>query len=477
MTTEMPNNVSIAVLIPCYNEEIDIAQVVLDFREILPDASIYVYDNNSGDNTVKEATRAGAYTRTETRQGKGHVVQRMFRDIDADFYIMVDGDNTYDAKLAPSMIKLAMSGPFDLVNCIRCETENSAYREGHRLGNQVLTKIVQIIFGNLIFDMLSGYKVFSRRFVKSFPVLSTGFDIETELTVHALELSMPVAHVRGFYHGRSKGSESKLHTYRDGWRILVLIVKLVRYERPLIFFGIMAGLLTLLALFLIAPVLETGLIALFPATTLPMGIMLLIFLNLVMGIILDSVARGHKALRLLAYLQHPPPPYSLDPLTDFGFTTTDENRHQNSDFKNSINTCKRKNLLLQQVWRFGIVGVIGYIVNAGIVELLAPNWGPLYAQILAFPIAASMTWWFNRHFTFGASERTIHREWLQYLLANSLGWVVNNGAYVWIIFNSVLAYQHPSLAVAAGSLAGMIFNFTMSKWLVFNKPTVAKSSH
>ena len=264
----MTKQISVAVLIPSFNEEIAIAQVVRDFKTALPDAAVYVYDNNSTDGTIQRARAVGAEVRSEAQQGKGHVVRRMFRDVDADFYIMVDGDDTYESGLAPDMLSLAMSGPFDLVNCIRRETEDAAYRGGHRLGNWLLTSVVRRIFGNRVRDMLSGYKVFSRRFVKSFPALSTGFDIETELTVHALELSMPVAHVQGSYRGRQEGSESKLRTYRDGWRILMLILKLVRHERPMVFFGMLAALSTLVALALIEPViityLNTGLVPRFP---------------------------------------------------------------------------------------------------------------------------------------------------------------------------------------------------------------------
>ncbi|CAG9175524.1 hypothetical protein LMG23992_02980 [Cupriavidus laharis] len=299
----------IAVLLPCYNEEAAIAKVVRDFRDALPDANIYVYDNNSKDRTVAVANDAGAIVRTEAQQGKGHVVRRMFRDIDADFYIMADGDDTYDASIAPAMLRLAIEGHNDLVNCIRRETEQAAYRGGHRFGNLLLTGVVRHIFGDRVHDMLSGYKVFSRRFVKSFPALSQGFDIETELTVHALELSMPVAHTDGAYRGRPEGSESKLRTYRDGWRILMLIFKLVRHERPMFFFGALAALLALGSLVLAAPVLEhylaTGLVPRLPTAVLSMGLMLMAFLSVVTGTVLDTVSRGRREIRMLSYLQYP----------------------------------------------------------------------------------------------------------------------------------------------------------------------------
>lgn len=300
----------IAVLIPCYNEEVAIGKVVRDFREALPDATVYVYDNNSQDNTASVAVQAGAIVRQETQQGKGHVVRRMFRDIDADYYIMVDGDDTYEARLSPDMLRTAMSGPHDLVNYIRRETEDAAYRDGHRFGNRMLTGVVRKIFGNRVKDMLSGYKVFSRRFVKSFPALSTGFDIETELTIHALELSMPISHVEGPYRGRPEGSESKLNTYRDGYRILMLIMKLIRHERPMFFFTCISALLTLIALILIEPVfahyVETGLVPRLPTAILSVSLVILASLSLMTGMILDTVSRGRREVRLLAYLQHLP---------------------------------------------------------------------------------------------------------------------------------------------------------------------------
>ena len=302
----------IAVLLPCYNEEIAISKVVSDFKKALPQATIYVYDNNSKDRTREVALAAGAVVRQETQQGKGHVVRRMFRDIDADFYLMVDGDDTYDPSLAHHMLDLAKSGPYDLVNCVRQETEDAAYRGGHRWGNAMLTGVVRAIFGNRVQDMLSGYKVFSRRFIKSFPALSQGFDIETELTVHALELAMPVAHVKGSYRGRPDGSESKLRTYSDGWRILKMILKLVRHERPLLFFGALASVLVSASLLISVPVivtfLDTGLVPRLPTAVLATGIMLMAALSLLAGIILDTVSRGRKEVRLLAYLQQPPFP-------------------------------------------------------------------------------------------------------------------------------------------------------------------------
>lgn len=298
----------VAVLIPCFNEEVAIADVVADFRAAVPEAMIYVYDNNSSDRTIEFAQRAGAIVRTETQQGKGHVVRRMFRDVDADFYLIVDGDRTYDAGIARRMIELAQNGPYDLVNCVREDEEKAAYRSGHRFGNALLTQFVRMFFGNRVQDMLSGYKVVTRRFVKSFPVLSQGFDIETELTVHALELAMPIAHMNGSYKGRPEGSTSKLRTYSDGWRILKMILKLVRHERPLFFFGAIAGVLAVMSVGLSIPIIvtyiQTGLVPRIPTAVLSTGIMVLAALSLFSGIILDTVTRGRKETRLLAYLQH-----------------------------------------------------------------------------------------------------------------------------------------------------------------------------
>ncbi len=465
----MFTHIKIAVLIPCHNEEVAIAKVVRDFKSALPEADIYVFDNNSSDSTIKEALAAGAMVRCETQQGKGHVVRRMFRDIDADFYLMVDGDDTYDASLAPEMLKMAMSGPYDLVNCIRRETGDTAYRDGHRLGNLLLTGVVRRIFGNRILDMLSGYKVFSKRFVKSFPALSTGFDIETELTVHTLELSMPAAHIEGSYRGRPAGSASKLRTYRDGWRILMLIVKLIRHERPLVFFGVLAGLLASTALLLIWPVfvtyLDTGLVPRFPTAFLSMGIMLLASLSLFTGIILDTVTRGRKELRMLTYLQYPSPRHVAG--TDI-FAHPADNIHRR-DLPSKAENQLGNSLLWRQIWRFGLVGVVGYIVNAGLVEVFVSDVGPVKAQILAFPAAVTVTWWLNRRFTFAASPHSPHHEWLRYVLANMLGWGANNGCYLWMVFSIPLAYQHPAIAVAVGSLAGMVLNFSTSRLIVFKQ--------
>jgi glycosyltransferase involved in cell wall biosynthesis len=308
----------IAVLVPCYNEEVAIPRVVAAFRAALPQATVYVYDNNSRDKTRDAARAAGAVVRTEPLQGKGHVVRRMFADIEADAYVLVDGDDTYDASAAPEMLRLLLEDRLDMVTGVRVTDAAAAYRTGHRFGNAVLTGMVRRIFGNRVTDMLSGYRAFSRRFVKSFPALAEGFETETEFTVHALELRLPVGEVETAYKERPEGSTSKLRTYSDGLRILRTIVLLVQRERPLTFFGI-AGLVLLLAgVGLFLPVfvefLRTGLVRRFPTAVLSTGLVLLSFLSFVCGLILDTVTRGRKEAKRIAYLSVPGPAFHLDPL-------------------------------------------------------------------------------------------------------------------------------------------------------------------
>ena len=296
----------IAVLIPCYNEEVAIESVVRDFRAALPDATIYVYDNNSCDQTVAVAREAGAVVRTERLQGKGNVIRRMFADVEADAYVLVDGDATYHAPSAPEMVRLLVEDGLDMVNGTRVSEIQAAYRRGHRFGNQLLTGIVRTIFGNRVTDMLSGYRVFSRRFVKSFPALSSGFETETEFTVHALELAMPIGELVTPYRDRPEGSQSKLNTFRDGFRILRTIIQLVKEERPLQFFGVSGLLLLFLAMILAIPILaefmQTGLVPRFPTAIMATGLVLLGFLSFACGLILDSVSRGRTEVKRLAYL-------------------------------------------------------------------------------------------------------------------------------------------------------------------------------
>jgi glycosyltransferase involved in cell wall biosynthesis len=296
-------------LIPCFNEELSIAGVIGDFQRAMPNATIYVYDNNSTDRTVEVALEAGAIVQREVRQGKGNVVRRMFADVEADVFVLVDGDGTYAAANAPALVNRLLEDGLDMVNAAREEQSADAYRKGHRFGNWLLTEIVRRIFGRQLSDMLSGYRVLSRRFVKSFPALSAGFEIETELTVHALELRMPIAEVRTPYRERPPGSVSKLNTYRDGFRILRTIAALVKEERPLAFFGVSFVLLAAFSLLFGAPVvktyLDTGLVPRLPTAVLSMGLMLLAFLALACGLILDTVTHGRRELRRLHYLQVP----------------------------------------------------------------------------------------------------------------------------------------------------------------------------
>lgn len=308
MTSTQPR---IAVLVPCYNEEAAVATVVADFRKALPGAEIYVYDNNSRDNTAAVAREAGAIVRSERRQGKGHVVRRMFADVEADIYVLVDGDATYDAPSAPRMIDKLLEEHLDMVVGLRIDQSQAAYRLGHRTGNRMLTGFLSSTFGHAFKDILSGYRVFSRRFVKSFPVLSDGFEIETELAVYALELSLPVAEVETPYYARPQGSFSKLNTWRDGFRILGTMLKLYRSERPLRFFTVIGILLALAAITLAIPIvvtfIETGLVPRLPTAVLSMGLTIVAMLSVSSGLVLDTVTRGRREMKMLAYLSQPAP--------------------------------------------------------------------------------------------------------------------------------------------------------------------------
>jgi glycosyltransferase involved in cell wall biosynthesis len=298
------------VLVPCFNEEAAVATVVADFRKALPSAAIYVYDNNSRDRTAEVARAAGAEVRSEMHQGKGHVVRRMFADIEADVYVLVDGDATYDAPSAPAMIEKLLNEHLDMVVGLRVDQGEAAYRRGHRTGNRMLTRFLSTVFGHAFKDILSGYRVFSRRFVKSFPVLSDGFEIETELTVHALELALPVAEIETPYYARPQGSFSKLNTWRDGFRILGTILKLYRTEKPLSFFTGIGVLLAALAVGLAVPVfityLEQGVVPRLPTALLSTGLMIVAMLSVSSGLVLDTVTRGRREMKLLAYLSQPP---------------------------------------------------------------------------------------------------------------------------------------------------------------------------
>ena len=299
----------VAVLLPCYNEEAAIAQTVSAFRAALPGATVYVYDNNSRDRTREVAAGAGAVVRDERMQGKGHVVRRMFADIEADIYVMADGDMTYDASAAPELVRRLVEERLDMVVGARKSEVEEAYRRGHRLGNRLFTGLLAGLFGRSFTDIFSGYRVFSRRFVKSFPALSRGFETETEISVHALELAMPVAEVLTAYGARPEGSVSKLSTWRDGWRIARTILHLFRIERPVLFYGGFAVFLIALGLVLAVPLVvtyvETGLVPRFPTAILITGLMIVAALSFAVGLILDTVVRGRREVRRLAYLSFP----------------------------------------------------------------------------------------------------------------------------------------------------------------------------
>jgi glycosyltransferase involved in cell wall biosynthesis len=305
------DSLRIAVILPCYNEEAAIAETVAGFRAALPGATVYVYDNNSKDRTAELARGAGAVVRTERQQGKGHVVRRMFADVDADIYVMADGDLTYDPKAAPVMVRMLVEDQLDMVVGTRQHDVAEAYRGGHVIGNRLFTGLLARLFGRSFTDIFSGYRAFSRRFVKSFPVLSEGFEIETEISVHALELRMPVGELVTSYGARPEGSTSKLSTYRDGWRILKTIGTLYRVERPVLFYGGLAGLLLLTAVILAVPLLitylDTGLVPRFPTAILATGMVIVAVLSFFAGLILDTVTRGRREMRRIAYLAYPAP--------------------------------------------------------------------------------------------------------------------------------------------------------------------------
>ncbi len=306
-----PGGSRIAVLIPCFNEEETVAEVVSAFRKSLPAARVFVYDNASTDSTAARAREAGAFVRRVPLRGKGHVVCRMFSDVDADIYVLVDGDDTYDASAASALVQRLCDDGLDMVCAARSEAGQAAYRAGHRFGNRLLSAIVARMFHGHLEDMLTGYRVFSRRFVKTFPALSAGFEIETQLTVHALSMRIPFAEVPTPYKARPVGSQSKLHTYEDGWRILSTIVYLVKDERPLGFFTLLFVLLTSTSVGLAWPVvtefMATGLVPRFPTAILSTGMMLLGFLCLACGMVLDSVNNGRREVKRLHFLSEPTP--------------------------------------------------------------------------------------------------------------------------------------------------------------------------
>ncbi len=308
--------VRIAVLVPCYNEELTVTQVVRGFREALPQARIYVFDNNSADATRANALAAGAIVRHVALPGKGNVVRRMFADVEADIYVLVDGDATYDAKSAPDLVAKLVAENLDMVVGTRVHEDEEAYRRGHQFGNRLLTGAMTRIFGGRFTDMLSGYRVFSRRFAKSFQATSHGFEIETELTIHALELRMPYGEMATPYGARPEGSTSKLSTWSDGVRILSTLIRLFAVERPMQFYGMSAGMLAAVALILGVPLfltyLESGLVPRFPTAILSTGLIVLSGLSLAVGMILETVTMGRREARHLHYLAAGSPCRSLE---------------------------------------------------------------------------------------------------------------------------------------------------------------------
>lgn len=306
-----PEGQSIAAIVPCYNEELSIGRVVRDLRETIPAMDVYVYDNMSTDRTADVAREAGAIVRRETSRGKGNVVRRAFADVDADIYVLIDGDDTYAVEDLPGMIDTLREGPLDHVLGVRRAVESTAYRPGHELGNRGFNLLVSRVFGSSVSDMLSGYRVFSRRFVKSFPALSREFEIETELTVHAMSLRVPQAEYPVGFQDRAAGSESKLRTYHDGFRILSLIIGLARHERPLFFYGLVGTLLSIVALVLGLPLVveffSTGLVPRFPTAVLAVGVMVVAFLSWTIGLILDGVLKSRREFSRLNYLSHSAP--------------------------------------------------------------------------------------------------------------------------------------------------------------------------
>ena len=308
LSSDMRDGIRVAVLIPCYNEATTIEEVIRGFRGSLPEADIYVYDNNSQDGTADVAWRAGAIVRRERRQGKGYVVRRMFADIEADVYLMVDGDATYEASAAPQMVQELLAGPYDKVNGARVRLTREAYRPGHELGNKLLSRLVGTVFGRHSRDMLSGYKVFSRRFVKTFPATSMGFEIETELLIHALDLDVPMSEIDTMYQERPAGSLSKLSTFKDGIRILWLILQLIRDLLPLQFFSMLSAVFATTSVAVAFPVvmtyLETGLVLRLPTAVLALGMMLAGIIALFTGLTLDSVAKGRREAKLMCFLSY-----------------------------------------------------------------------------------------------------------------------------------------------------------------------------
>jgi hypothetical protein len=399
-----------------HKEEAAVACVVRDFKVALPDAAVYVYDNNSTDRTAA-ARAAGAVVRSEPLQGKGNVVHRMFADVEADVYVLVDGDDTYDAASAPGPVRRLLAERLDMVNAARVSTAEAAYRPGHPFGNLMLTTLVALVFGKRTTDMLSGYRVFSRRFVKTFPALAKGFEIETELTVHALDLRMPIAEIPTPYRQRPPGSRSKLSTFKDGFRILWMIAKLVKEERPMESFSVTAAALALASVGFAWPIfttyMETGLVPRLPTAVLSTGLMILAFLALSCGLILETVTRGRREAKRMRYLELAAP----------ALRSCHRPRRPAVSAEALGAALARRSL--GQFLRFGLVGTAGFMVDAAaLTAAMALGLGPYGGRVVSYLAAATFTWAMNRRFTFAdADPRRGTAQWGRFVAANGAGGV------------------------------------------------------
>lgn len=488
--SEAATQLSIAVLVPCYNEESTVGKVVADFKSALPQCVVFVYDNNSTDHTVDCAIAAGAIVRLEQRQGKGNVVRRMFADIDADIYILVDGDDTYDASYSPSLVNHLLTHQLDMLNVVRQPVQQNAYRPGHELGNRCLNFFVQFFFENQFKDMLSGYRVFTRRFVKSFPILTTGFEIETELTVHAIELQMPSAEVQIPFRERPQGSVSKLNTIFDGLKILRLIVRLTREDRPLQFFGFVSILLLLVASILMWPVMleyfETGLVPKFPTVILSTALGLLSSLSFAVGLVLDTVTRGRRELKRLYYLGIPVPWLNYNPdvliQNDHLQSSLDFEVRQRDDFngKTSQSSPGRTPKDKYRFLRFACVGAMGFIIDTlFFAALINVANSPIFlARAIAFLPAVTFTWYLNRNLTFGDRGKSPKKrqEYFSYVMVYLLGTSVNFMVFMAIVLVLPWASRYWLIPLLAGTAAGLAFNYLLLNLRIFRQRTARRLS-
>ena len=441
----------VAILIPCFNEDATIAAVVRGFREALPTARIYVYDNNSTDRTCAAAEEAGAVVRAARLQGKGNVVRLMFSDIEADAYVLVDGDGTYEAAAAARMVEALIAGRLDMVNGARIADHEAAYRVGHRFGNRILTGLVEAAFGQGFRDMLSGYRVFSRRFVKSFPAASRGFEIETELTVHALQMRVPAREIGVAYYSRPEGSCSKLNTIRDGLRILRMIGLLLREERPLQFFGTAAAMAIVVATGLAGPVLVeylgTGLVPRIPSLIVAVALVVIALLSLVCGLILDAVSRARLEQRRFAYLAIPPPRGE----SAMGLTAKTPGARLFAGFV--------------------MVGALGFATDAGLLSAgLALGLPAAAARALSVSVALQVTFVLNGLVVFKSlTPSLLPGQWIAYMASNGFGAGCN-----YVIFVALTASRAPVVServpafIAAAAMA-LLVNYAGTRFLAFRR--------